>query len=59
MTEHREMPLGLSFRMSANEKALDAYAKMTEEEKEEIIEEARHVRSKKEMQALVERMSAR
>lgn len=56
MSDVKDMPMGLSFRMAMNEKALNTYAEMTPEEKERVIEAARHAQSKEEMQRLVDRM---
>lgn len=56
MSDVKDMPMGLSFRMAMNEKALNTYAEMTLEEKERVIEAARHAQSKEEMQRLVDRM---
>ena len=35
MSDVKDMPMGLSFRMAMNEKALNTYAEMTPEEKKE------------------------
>ena len=56
MSDVKDMPMGLSFRMAMNEKALNTYAEMTLEEKERVIEASRHAQSKEEMQRLVDRM---
>ena len=56
MSDVKDMPMGLSFRMAMNEKALNTYAEMTPEEKERVIEASRHAQSKEEMQRLVDRM---
>mgnify|MGYP001630550519 CR=1 FL=1 len=56
MNPREEMPIGLSFSMSMNEKAMSAYAGMGEEEKRKVIEAAKQVSSKKEMQNLVSRL---
>lgn len=56
MSDVKDMPMGLSFRMAMNEKALNTYAEMTPEEKERVIDAARHAQSKGEMQRLVDRM---
>ena len=47
MDNRYEMPLGLSFQLGLNEKALNAYAHLSE------VEAARNVTSKAEMQQLV------
>lgn len=48
-----DMPLGLAFQMSMNEQAMENFAKMTEEEKKKVIEDAKHTKSKSEMQGIV------
>lgn len=54
--ENQDMPMGFSFSMSANEKALDHFAKMNEEERIRVIEQARNVTSKREMEQLIQRL---
>lgn len=56
MSDVKDMPMGLGFRMAMNEKELNTYAEMTLEEKERVIEASRHAQSKEEMQRLVDRM---
>lgn len=53
MDNKYEMPMGLSFQLGLNEKALMAYARMNDEEKRQVVEAARNVTSKAEMQQLV------
>lgn len=48
-----DMPIGLSFQLGLNEKALTAYAQMDDAEKRQVVEAARNVTSKAEMQQLV------
>lgn len=47
------MPSGLGFGLAMNQKAMENFAEMTEEEKQQVIAAARNVESKKEMQNLV------
>ena len=47
------LPLGLGFGLAMNEKAMDSFASMNEEEKKQVIEAARGMTSKEEMQNLV------
>ncbi len=54
--ERDTMPLGLSFQLGMNQKALDAYARLDEQEKHRVLEAARNVRSKSEMHQIVERL---
>lgn len=53
MDNRYEMPMGLSFQLGLNEKALMAYARMSDEEKRQVVEAARNVTSKAQMQELV------
>lgn len=48
-----DMPLGLAFQLSMNEKALKNFAKLNEEEKRQVLEAARSVHSKEEMRGIV------
>ena len=54
MENKNEMPIGLAFQMSMNEKAMENFAGMTEQEKRQVIEAARNVNSKDEMNGIVE-----
>ena len=56
MDEEKEIPLGLAFQMAMNEKAMAHFSAMSEKEKENIIERARNVKSKQEMEGLVNEM---
>ena len=56
MNPKEEMPIGLSFRLSMNESAMNAYAGMEEQEKRKVIEAASQVTSKREMENLVDRL---
>lgn len=51
------MPLGLAFGMAMDEQAIDHYGKMTEYEKEKVIAESKGVKSKEEMQQLIQKIS--
>ena len=53
MENPKEMPLGLGFQMSMNERAMENFAKMTAKEKEEVLEHARNTKTKSEMQGIV------
>lgn len=52
MTENG-LPIGLGFGLAMNEEAMEQFAAMTEEEKQQVIDVARSARSKEEMQNLV------
>lgn len=53
MDEERELPLGLAFQMAMNERAMARFAELDEQEKQKTIEQAKHVKSKEEMERLV------
>lgn len=53
MENFQEMPLGLAFQMSMNEQAMENYARMTDEEKANVLERAKNAKSKAEMQGIV------
>lgn len=48
-----ELPMGLGFGLAMNERAMENFAAMEPEEKKQVIEAARNVHSKREMQNLV------
>ncbi len=51
------LPLGLAFGMAMDAQAIDHYGKMTEYEKEKVIAESKNVKSKEEMQQLIQKIS--
>jgi len=51
------LPLGLAFGLAMDEQAINNYGKLTEYEKERILAESKGVKSKEEMQALIQRIS--
>lgn len=53
MVKEDGLPLGLGFGLAMNEKAMDSFASMNEEEKKQVIEATRGMTSKEEMQNLV------
>ncbi len=53
MENKYDMPMGLSFQLGANPKAMEAYAKLDDEEKRQVVEAARNVTSKSEMHQIV------
>lgn len=53
MENRKEVPMGLAFQMSMNEKAMENFANMTEAEKAQVIEAARSVTSKEQMRSIV------
>lgn len=48
-----EVPLGFGMSLAMNQKALTGYAKMTEAEKEELINRSRDAKSKSEMERII------
>lgn len=51
------LPLGLAFGLAMDEQAINNYGKLTEYEKERILAESKSVKSKEEMQQLIQRIS--
>ncbi len=56
--DQNSLPLGLSFALAQNPDAMRIYINLPEERKTEILEKARSVSSKDEMQSLVDGISA-
>lgn len=50
------LPLGLAFGMAMNNQALNNYGKLTEYEKEKLIARSKDVKSKAEMQQLIDQL---
>ncbi|MBE6960484.1 MAG: hypothetical protein E7448_07180 [Ruminococcaceae bacterium] len=48
-----KVPIGFGMALAANEPAMNAYSKMTEDQKQAILNKAHNVRSEKEMHDLV------
>ena len=48
------LPLGFALGMAMNQQALDNYGKLTEYEKEKLIAKSRSVKSKEEMEQLIQ-----
>lgn len=46
--------MGLAFQMAMNERAMENFAKMTDEEKRQVLEAARSANSKEQMRGIVE-----
>ncbi len=55
--QQASLPLGLSFGLAADKDALDNYSNLTEYEKEKLIAESKSVKSRDEMQQLIQRIS--
>lgn len=54
MENNKDMPIGLAFQMSMNERALENFGKMTDAEKRQVLEAARGVSTKEQMRSIVE-----
>lgn len=54
--DYGELPVGFSMALAQNEDAVNAYAMMTKEQKQAILEKAHNARSEAEMQQLVARI---
>lgn len=48
-----KVPIGFGMALAVNEPAMNAYSKMTEPQKQDILNKAHNVRSEREMHALV------
>ncbi len=48
-----KVPIGFGMALAVNEPAMNAYAAMTEEQKQAILEKAHNARSEKEMHQIV------
>lgn len=55
--QQASLPLGLSMGISADEKTVENYEKLTEYEKEQLIAQSKSVKDKDEMQQFVQRMN--
>lgn len=53
MENQKEMPMGLAFQLATNERAMENFANMTENEKRQVLEAARSVTSKEQMRSIV------
>lgn len=51
--EFNQVPVGFGMALAQNEKAVNAYAMMTKEQKQAILQKAHAARSEKEMQKIV------
>lgn len=53
MENNKDMPMGFAFQLSLNQKAMENFAGMTEEEKTQVLNAARSVTSKEQMRGIV------
>ena len=56
--ESNMLPLGLGMALAQNEAAMQRFASMTEAEKQALIAQCHKVKSKQEMQQLVNRLTS-
>ncbi|KAI4444962.1 hypothetical protein C823_007984 [Eubacterium plexicaudatum ASF492] len=57
MDINNNLPIGFAMGMAMRTDAWDAYSKLTEAEKEQIINECRDAKSKAEMDRIISRLS--
>ncbi|MGM9645351.1 MAG: hypothetical protein ACI3XS_01485 [Eubacteriales bacterium] len=50
------MPLGFAMALAGNPRAMNAFMKMEDEKQDQIIEQAKSTKTKREMQQLVDRL---
>ena len=56
---HSELPIGFGFALAQSPEAMQAFARLPEAGQNEIVQRARTVSSRDEMQALVNELSSR
>ncbi len=54
MAYDSDMPMGLAFQMAMNQQAMENFARMTEDEKKQVLAAARNTTSKEQMIGIVE-----
>ena len=54
MMDYSSLPIGFGMALAMNEPALNAYAAMTEQQKQAVLRKAHNARSRQEMQSIVE-----
>lgn len=52
-----EMPIGLGFGLAANEEAMEHFSNMSDNEKRQVIEASRSIKSKNDMESFVNKIS--
>lgn len=52
-----DLPLGLGFGLAMNETALEAYAALSEQQKEQLIMRCRDAKSKEQMQSIIDSLA--
>lgn len=51
-----DMPIGFTLSMVSDIKAMNAFSSMNEEQRKSVLEEARNVKTKEEMNQLIEKL---
>lgn len=51
--EGGDMPIGFGLSLAANEKSMNAFAKMSDAEKERVVEKSRHMQTRADMEQFV------
>ena len=51
--EGGDMPIGFGLSLAANEKSMEAFAKMSDAEKEEAVEKSKHMQTRADMEQFV------
>lgn len=59
MYDFNSLPQGLSMALSHNEKAMNSFSKLNENERKKFIELSRSVRSKQEMNRLINKLESK
>lgn len=54
MDDREDMPIGLAFGLSMNERAMESFAKLTDKEKLQVLEAARSVDTREKMHGIIE-----
>ena len=54
--EGGSLPLGFGFKLAANEKAMTAFANMSDDEKQRVVDESKQQHTKKDMDRFVNRL---
>ena len=54
MDNREDMPVGLAFGLSMNERAMESFARLTDREKLQVLEAARSVETREQMRGIIE-----
>ena len=55
--KEKHFTMGFNMSVTANDRAMNHFARMSEEERQEVLEKARNVKSKEEMDRLIQGLS--